>query len=121
MDSTQLDLLKLRIPYDVDVFSDLTNYALVLNSLLDDSKYKALSLRYPFQDYSDMELPAMYKNWQLRCAVEIYNNYGNEGIKDYAENGISWSRINDGISQSLIDEIIPMAGYITPSVDVEEV
>ena len=87
-------------------------YIKVLKRLLEDSKYVALSLRYPYQDYSDMELPKKYNNWQLRCAVEIYQSIGTEGIKSYSENGLNWTRDSGYISYDLRSEIEPLVGYI---------
>ena len=108
----QIELLKDRIEYDENIFTDVETYEKVLNRLLDDSKYVALSLRYPYQDYYDMELPKKYYNWQLRCSVEIYNGIGTEGIKSYSENGLNWTRDSGYISNELRNEIEPMVGYI---------
>lgn len=119
-ETTQLDLLKERIEYDENIFTDNETYEKVLNRLLDDSKYVALSLRFPYQDYSDIELPKKYNNWQLRCCEEIYNGIGTEGIKSYSENGLSWTRDSGYISYELRGEIEPMVGYITPEESDEE-
>lgn len=113
----QLALLKSRIEYDKNIFGNTQTYILVLKRLLEDSKYIALSLRYPYLDYSAMELPKKYLNWQLRCCTEIYNNIGNEGIKSYSENGLSWSRDSGFISYELRNEIEQIVGYI---IDEEE-
>ena len=90
-------------------------YIKVLKRLLEDSKFIALSLRYPYQDYSELELPKKYNNWQLRCCEEIYNQIGNVGIKSYSENGLSWTRDSAYLSYELRGEIEPMAGYIKVS------
>lgn len=119
-ENMQLVLLKERIEYDEKVFEDTTTYEKVLNRLLDDSKYVALSLRFPYQDYSNMELPNKYKNWQLRCCEEIYNGIGNQGIKSYSENGLSWTRDSGYISYELRSEIEQVVGYIIPEESVEE-
>lgn len=111
-ENTQLDLLKERIEYDENIFTDNETYEKVLNRLLEDSKYVALSLRYPYQDYSSIELPKKYENWQLRCCEEIYNQIGNVGIKSYSENGLSWTRDSGYISYELRGEIEPLVGYI---------
>ena len=109
---TQYDILSERIVYQEKIFGDETIYEKVLNRLLEDSKYIALSLRFPYQDYSDMELPRKYNNWQIRCCVELYQDIGREGIKSYAENGLSWTRDSGYISYELRGEIEPMVGYI---------
>ncbi len=114
MDSekTQLELLQDRIEYDETIFGNKETYEKCLNRLLEDSKYVALSLRFPYQDYSNMDIPNKYKNWQLRCCEEIYNGIGNQGIKSYSENGLSWTRDSGYISYELRDEIEPIVGYI---------
>jgi len=109
---TQLDLLKERIEFEENIFTDNETYEKVLNRLLDDSKYIALSLRYPYKDYSEMELPKKYNSWQIRCSEELYNQIGNIGIKSYSENGLNWTRDSGYISNELRGEIEPMAGYI---------
>lgn len=118
-ENIQLDLLKQRIEYEETIFGDNETYELVLNRLLEDSKYIALSIRYPYQDFSNMELPNKYKNWQLRCCQEIYNGIGTEGIKSYSENGLSWTRDSGYISYELRNEIESMVGYIVEE-DEEE-
>ena len=113
--NNQLELLKTRITYNDKVFGNYNIYEKVLNRLLEDSKFIALSLRFPYQDYSSMELPAKYNNWQLRCCEELYKNMGTQGIKSYSENGLSWTRDSAYITHELSSEIEPMAGYIVAS------
>lgn len=112
--ATQLNLLKERIEFDELIFTDNNTYEKVLNRLLDDSKYIALSLRFPYDDYSNIELPKKYNNWQLRCSVELYQSIGTEGIKSYAENGLSWTRDSGYISYELRNEIESTVGVIKP-------
>ena len=118
--ATQLELLKERIEFEDKIFTDNETYEKVLNRLLDDSKFIALSLRYPYKDYSNIELPKKYNNWQLRCCEEIYKGIGNVGIKSYAENGLSWTRDSGYISYELRGEIEPMVGYIQEIEEVDE-
>lgn len=94
-------------------------YIKVLKRLLEDSKYIALSLRFPYLDYFDMELPKKYNNWQLRCCVEIYQGIGSEGIKSYSENGLSWTRDSGYVSYELRSEIEPMIGYIQEEEEID--
>ena len=114
---TQLELLKVRIPFDQDIFGTYGDYEQVLKNLLDDSKHIALSIRYPFDDYTSIDLPKRYFNWQLRCSVEIYQGIGKENIKSYAENGIQWTRDAGNISNDLLDEIMPTVGVIKEEVE----
>lgn len=121
MDSsnTQIELLKNRIEYDKNIFGDEDTYENVLNRLLEDSKFVGLSIRFPYKDFSNMELPSKYKNWQLRCCQEIYQGIGTEGIKSYSENGLSWTRDSGYISHELRSEIESMVGYITEEVETD--
>ena len=120
-ENAQLTLLKERIEYAGNIFGNEGTYDKVLNRLLEDSKYIALSIRYPYQDFSNMEIPSKYKNWQLRCCQEIYNGIGTEGIKSYSENGLSWTRDSGYISYELRSEIESMVGYIVEEESEEEV
>ena len=102
-----------------NVINVLETYIKVLKRLLEDSKYVALSLRFPYRDYSTIELPTKYKNWQLRCCVEIYQGIGSEGIKSYSENGLSWTKDSGYISYELRGEIEPYVGFITEEEEQE--
>ena len=108
----QMQELMDRIPYKDNIFENASTYTKVLQRLLDDSKYIALSLRYPYQDYSTKELPKKYNNWQLRCCEQIYQSIGTMGIKSYAENGLSWTRDSSYLPYDLLNEIEPIVGYI---------
>lgn len=107
---TQLEKLKLRIPYDEDIFQNETVYEQVLTDLLEDSKNMCLSILYPFQDTTEISLPTRYENWQLRACVELYNMADRQGIINYAENGISWGKKSDGLSVSLMNELTSRVG-----------
>lgn len=107
---TQIDNLKLKIPYDVDIFENDSNYNVILNQLLEDSKYITLSLLYPFEDYYNMDLPLAYNNWQLRCCVELYNLADKAGFSNYSENGLSFQKLSDGLSTQLLSQIIASVG-----------
>ena len=109
---TQLDLLKERIVYKEQVFNNEETYEKALNRLLDDSKYIALSIRFPYQDYSELELPLKYYNWQLRCAEQLYKAIGTIGIISYSENGLAWTRNSAYLPHELTDEIQSKVGYI---------
>ena len=109
-EQTQLEKLKVKIPYDKDIFSSQEIYENVLNGLLEDSKNIALADLYPFLDWSEMELPTKYYNWQIRASYELYKYDQFMGIKSYSENGLSFSRDSDGLSKSLMNELVSKAG-----------
>lgn len=110
VEDTQLNELKKRIPYDEDIHTSQENYEDMLNSLLEDSKEILLGKLFPFEDFSTYEIPTQYKNWQIRCCVELYNLADKEGITSYAENGLSWTKLSDGLSLSLMNQLISRAG-----------
>lgn len=81
----------------------------IFNIYLDDAKHIALNRIYPF-DREKETLPARYTNWQTRCAVELYNRLGDEGVISYSENGLSYTYENDLVSKELLSELIPKVG-----------
>lgn len=107
---TQLEKLKTRIPYDQETFTSDEVYVETLNNLLEDSKNIALANIYPFQDWSELELPAKYNDWQIRASVELYRYDKFLGIKSYSENGMSFSRDSGMLSSDLLDELMPNVG-----------
>lgn len=74
---------------------------------LEDAKYEYLRLVYPYNSEIE-ELPNdRARNWQTRCAIELYNLIGNENVTSYSENGLSESYDKAGISQDLLNELPP--------------
>jgi hypothetical protein len=115
----QLPELEKRIPYDEALHDSTELYEQILTDLLNDSKFICLSLLFPFENYVEYKLPTRYYNWQLRACVELYNLADKISVKDYSENGISWSRLKDGLSVSLTDELLSKV-YV-PDEDDEDV
>lgn len=107
MVSEQKKILMNRIPYNESLHKSKENYDSIINSLLEDSKYIGLSLKYPYEDYYSTDLPSKYNNWQIRCCLELYKLAGNENVQSYSENGLSWTMFKSGLSNDLINEIIP--------------
>ena len=114
-DSPQLTKLKVKIPYDEDIFGDNSTYEAVLNDLLEDSQNILLETLYPFlDDFTNVEIPSAYLNWQLRCCVELYNMADKQGITNYSENSLSWTKLSDGLSNSLMNKITSHVGVPKP-------
>ena len=105
-----LPLLEDRIPFDEDIFETQENWELSLTNLLNDSRDILLNKLYPFEDYSSYLIPLNKYNWIIRCSIEIYNLADKFGISSYSENKLSWARYSDGISKSLMSEIISHVG-----------
>ena len=106
----QLEELKVKIPYDEDIFESEENWVVVLTDLLKDSAYILLETLYPFDDFATYLIPRKYYNWQLRCCVELYNLADKQGITNYAENTISWTKLSDGLSNSLMSKVTSKVG-----------
>ncbi len=115
----QLEKLKLKIPYDEDIFESNENWVAVLTDLLKDSAFILLETLYPFDDFEEYEIPARYYNWQLRCCVELYNLADKQGITNYAENTISWTKLSDGLSNFLMNKLVSNVG-VPRKVDTSE-
>lgn len=78
------------------------------------AKFRYLRLVYPFRYKTMIELPDdSARDWQTKCAIELYNLGGDENLKSYSENGLSETYARAGISQDLLNELPPsQAGVI---------
>ena len=81
---------------------------------LEDAKFRYLRLVYPFRYRTMTELPdESAKNWQTKCAIELYKLDGDENLLSYSENGLSETYAKAGLSQGLLDQLPPAeAGVI---------
>ena len=74
---------------------------------LEDAKYEYLRLVYPYNPEIE-ELPNdRARNWQTKCAIEMYNIAGNENVTSHSENGLSESYEKAGLSKDLLNELPP--------------
>ena len=105
-ENDQLKVMRLKILGKAD--DDSKDDIFKIN--LEEAKYRYLRLVYPF-DRTITELPDdRAKDWQTRCAIELYNlnELGNEAdYIQYSENGLSYTRAKTGISQDLLNELPP--------------
>lgn len=94
------------------IFSDATNNSEdeIFTQMLKNAKYIALNVLYPFDMEKDTLPTRIAKDWQVRCALFLYNQMGQEGYTSYSENGLSWSKDSSGIPMDLLNELTPMAG-----------
>ena len=75
---------------------------------LEDAKFRYLRLVYPFRYKTMTELTDdSARNWQTKCAIELYNLNGDENLTSYSENGLSETYAKAGISQDLLNELPP--------------
>lgn len=87
----------------------------IITSIIEDVWEIALSTRYPFDyDKQLIDLEPRFENWVVRATVQVYTNFGTLNVKQYSENGLSftYSAIRDGISVRLLNEIMPKAGGV---------
>ena len=74
---------------------------------LKQAKYIALDTLYPY-DLTKEDLPIrIAKDWQVRCAIELYGATKRKGIQSYSENGLSVSYLTSLISNDLMRELTP--------------
>lgn len=76
---------------------------------LEDAEMVALNTLYPY-DKEMQKLPQnnrRLKNWQVRCAIELYKAKNREGVQSYAENGLSVSYLTSLLSNDLMSELPP--------------
>lgn len=106
----QLPALKKRIPYDEAYFTDNTEYEDVLKDLLDTSKSILFDKLFPFDDTVEYIIPRRRYEWQLRCCVELFNLADKAGLTSYSENDISWTKVSDGLSRHLMNQLISNVG-----------
>lgn len=74
---------------------------------LEDAKYEYLRLVYPYNPEIE-ELPNdRAKNWQTKCAIEMYNLMEDGQYSQYSENGLQWTKSRPGLSVDLLNELPP--------------
>ena len=83
-----------------------------LVALLLITKGAILNKRYPFGYPTDTEVPMKYTYIQLQMCVALWNKKGVEGQTAHGENGISRTYEAGDIPQSLLKQILPMAGSV---------
>lgn len=77
------------------------------------AKFRYLRLVYPYRYRTMTELPdEQAKDWQTKCAIELYNLDGDENLTSYSENGLSESYARAGLSQDLLNELPPPFGGV---------
>ena len=76
---------------------------------LEDAQEIYLTTVYPF-NHSISEMPSeRSQNWQVRCAIELYNltEDGLSNAIQYSENGLSIMFAKAGLSKDLLSELPP--------------
>jgi hypothetical protein len=116
----QLPKLKERIPYDEAYFTNNAEWEKVLTDLLNTSKDILFDKLFPFDDTVEYVIPLRRYDWQLRCCVELFNLADKAGLTSYGENDISWTKVSDGLSRHLMNQLISNVGVPKQTVEEEE-
>lgn len=93
----------------LEILEDATNESEddIFKIKLEDAKYEYLRLVYPYNPEIE-ELPNdRAKNWQTKCAIELYNLMGDENVIQCSENGLSETKAKAGLSQDLLNSLPP--------------
>ena len=84
----------------------------ILEDCLESAKAAILARRYPYGEWPD-ELESRYLDLQFRCAMDIYSKIGAEGQVGHQDNSISRTWESSWISESLLQEVTPIAKVVT--------
>ena len=106
-DQEQLELLRLLIFKDstYDEQDDL------LNAYLNCARAIQLNALFPYNNEATVsDDDFRLRNWQVRCAKELYDSSDRSGVQSYSENGLNVSYFANIVSQSLMMELTPKAG-----------
>lgn len=106
-DKEQLKLLRLLIFKDSE---DDTQDEL-LNAYLGCARAIQLNALFPYDSNATVDEGSFrLRNWQVRCAKELYESTDRSGIQSYSENGLNVSYFANIVSESLMRELTPKAG-----------
>lgn len=116
-DTEQIETMRLVILKDKDDDSQDELFAIYLKNAL----AVLLNTLFPYDkeatiDENDFRL----RNWQVRCAIELYGASDRSGVQSYSENGLSVSYFAGLVSTSLLNELNPKAGCPKPKEIVPE-
>lgn len=71
------------------------------------AKQKYLSLVFPYdKDITELSNDRA-RDWQTKCAIELYSLSGDENLTSWSENGVSETYEKAGLSQTLLNELPP--------------
>lgn len=83
----------------------------VVSAYLNIAGNKICRKAYPF-DPTVTEVPEQYSLLQVEIAVYLLNKRGAEGQTGHTENGISRSYESGDVPESMLRQVVPMAGVL---------
>jgi len=106
-DQEQIQMLRLLIFKD----SNYDEEDELLEAYLDCARAIQLNALFPYNDNATVSEDSFrLRNWQVRCAKELYDGSDRSGVQSYSENGLNVSYFANIVSQSLMSELTPKAG-----------
>jgi len=106
-DQEQIEMLRILILRDLNDDSE----DLLFNVLLTNARAIQLNALFPYDENATVSKDNFrLRNWQVRCAKELYDGCDRSGVQSYSENGLNVSYFANIVSQSLMMELTPKAG-----------
>jgi hypothetical protein len=106
-DQEQIEMLRILILRNLNDDSE----DLLFNVLLKNARAIQLNALFPYDENATVsEDNFRLRNWQVRCAKELYDGCDRSGVQSYSENGLNVSYFANIVSQSLMMELTPKAG-----------
>lgn len=121
-DEKQLEQMRLILLKDKDDDSQDELFEVYL----ENARAIQLNTLFPYNKEAEIaESDFRLRNWQVRCAIELYGATDRSGVQSYSENGLSVSYYASLVSQSLLNELTARAGCpkekeVEPAPEVEE-
>ena len=106
-DEEQIEMMRMILLKDVDDDSKDELFEIYLKNAL----AILLNTLFPFDKEAEIsDDDFRLRNWQVRCAIELYNSTDRSGVETYSENGLSVTYFANLVSQSLLNELTSRAG-----------
>lgn len=78
---------------------------------LENARAIQLNTLFPYDKEAEVEeTDFRLRNWQVRCAIELYGATDRAGVQSYSENGLRVDYFEGFVSKSLLNELVARAG-----------
>lgn len=105
--SIQEMVIKIKKLKEIDIAD--TSKDELLTTMVDVAISLALRTLYPLHE-EIVDLPSRYDYWVIQAVGEMYQNLGNEAIREYSENGlkISFREMEGGVNRTTLRQLVPL-------------